>query len=83
MKLAPKRPSMRRAIDATCKDCIFDPVGRGNWRQQVEACTTPSCSLFELRPVSRPQGAKESSTRCERGQDAAIPSKGEALGGHP
>lgn len=53
-RLAPrkKRPSMRKAIDAMCKHCIYDENGTGNWRQQVEACTAPKCPLFDLRPVS-------------------------------
>jgi hypothetical protein len=83
MKHPSTRPSMRRAVNAMCKDCIFDPVGGGNWRQQVEACTSPSCALFELRPVSRPQDTREGSTRCARGQDAEIPSNGETLRGQP
>ena len=36
---AAARPSMRNAINAKCKDCLYDPVDGGNWRQQVEACT--------------------------------------------
>lgn len=83
LKPAPKRPSMRRAINAACKDCIFDPVGGGNWRQQVEACATPSCPLFELRPVSVPRDTKEASTRCARGHDDALSGNGKASGGEP
>ena len=79
---AAARPSMRRAINAMCKDCIFDPMGGGNWRQQVSACSTPSCPLFELRPLSRPEGSPKPSTRCARGQDDALASDREALGGH-
>ena len=49
-----KRPSMRRAINEKCRECIYDPIGgNGNWRQQVEACTSPDCPLFALRPVSK------------------------------
>ena len=50
----PRKPSMRRAINAKCKECIYDPIGgNGTWRQQVEACTAPDCPLYPLRPVSR------------------------------
>jgi hypothetical protein len=52
MNAVPTRPSMRKAINAMCKGCIFDPVAGGQWRQQVEACTSPECPLFELRPRS-------------------------------
>jgi hypothetical protein len=48
-----QRPSMRKAINDKCKECIYDPVsGPGTWRQQVEACPCTSCPLFALRPVS-------------------------------
>jgi hypothetical protein len=51
-----KRPSLRAAINAMCRSCIYDPVaGRGNWRQQVTACTATSCALFRIRPVSMPE----------------------------
>ena len=51
-----KRPSMRKAIDAMCKWCIYDPLsGLGTWRQQTEGCTSTDCPLYELRPVSQPK----------------------------
>lgn len=47
---------MRAAINAKCKDCIYDPLsGQGNWRQQVTACTATDCSLWPLRPISKPK----------------------------
>lgn len=46
--------SLRAAINAKCKECIYDPIGgRGNWRQQVEACTALSCPLWLVRPTSK------------------------------
>jgi hypothetical protein len=44
--------SRAAAINAMCKQCIYDPYQRGNWRQQVEACTSKACPLYEFRPVS-------------------------------
>lgn len=46
--------SMRQAINAKCKECLYDPLwaGGGTWRQQVEACSSPDCPLYELRPRS-------------------------------
>jgi hypothetical protein len=44
--------SLRRAVNAKCKECIYDPYRGGNWRQQVQACTSPHCPLFPARPVS-------------------------------
>ena len=53
--------SLRSAINAHCKDCIYDPLdkGAGNWRQQVEACTVTKCALYEFRPVSKPKKPSE------------------------
>lgn len=53
--------SMRRAINDKCKDCIYDKEAPGTWRQQVEACTIKSCSLWVYRPKS-----------ASRQKDAAI-----------
>jgi hypothetical protein len=48
---------MRQAINAKCKECIYDPAGLGNgtWRQQVKACTATACALYELRPMPKEQ----------------------------
>lgn len=54
-----KRPSKVKAINAKCRECIYDPVsGTGNWRQQVEACTSTSCPLYVVRPLSSGEKAK-------------------------
>lgn len=42
--------SLRKSIDAKCKECIYCPLQRGTWRQQVEACTSVSCPLHSVRP---------------------------------
>lgn len=47
-----KRPSLRDAIDAKCKDCIYDSNADGTWRDQVEACTSGNCPLYDVRPKS-------------------------------
>jgi len=46
--------SLRAAIDAKCRECLYDPdSGCGPWRMQVDACTSPSCPLYPVRPRSR------------------------------
>lgn len=51
-----KKLTVRQAVNAKCKECIYDPIGGfGNWRQQVGACTSYSCPLYEHRPVSKPR----------------------------
>lgn len=62
-----KKPgkSLRAAIDAKCKECIYDPLsGCGTWREQVEACSSPDCPLFPHRPVSRGIGGKRAEKRA-------------------
>ena len=47
-----KKPSYKTQIEEMCKDCIYDgSSGGGTWREQVGACTSPSCALFNLRPL--------------------------------
>ena len=53
-----KKVSLRAAINAKCKDCIYDPLsGLGTWRQQVEGCTCLDCPLWPIRPRSSGQTA--------------------------
>lgn len=41
--------SLRKAINQKCKDCIYDPIAPGTWRQQVALCTAKSCPLWGVR----------------------------------
>ena len=43
----------QQAIEAKCKDCTYDELDDGTWRQQVERCELIECSLWEYRPQSR------------------------------
>lgn len=53
------RRSMRAAINAMCKECIYDQIGgNGTWRQQVEACPAHSCPLYDYRPKSATDAAE-------------------------
>ena len=48
------RRSLRSAINAKCKDCIYDPIAEGGaWRQQVTECSSSTCPLFDVRPTSK------------------------------
>jgi hypothetical protein len=42
--------SLRKAIDAKCKECIYDPYSSGTWRKQVSECTSNNCPLYLFRP---------------------------------
>lgn len=42
--------SLRQAINNKCKDCTFDYLAEGNWKQQVSLCTVKKCPLWSVRP---------------------------------
>ena len=41
----------QKAIAAKCKECIYDELDQGTWRQQVKACDITSCDLHPYRPM--------------------------------
>ena len=44
--------SLRKAIDAKCTDCIYDPLcGGGTWREQIAQCSCVKCPLWPVRPA--------------------------------
>jgi hypothetical protein len=50
--------TFRKPINAMCKFCIHDSYQAGKWKQQVQACTSPKCPLFPIRPVSGSENAQ-------------------------
>jgi hypothetical protein len=42
---------LRARINEKCRDCIYDPANRGNWRQQVYLCSVTDCALWDVRPT--------------------------------
>lgn len=45
-----KFTTLRAAVKAHCKGCIYDPEESGTWVQQVRNCTVTKCELYEWRP---------------------------------
>lgn len=44
--------SLRKAINAKCKECLYDPIGgNGTWRKQVSNCRSFLCPLYSVRPT--------------------------------
>jgi hypothetical protein len=43
---------LRKAINDKCKDCTYDELDSGTWRQQVSACDITGCPLHPYRPRS-------------------------------
>ena len=41
----------QQAINLKCKECIYDELDQGTWRQQVKACDIESCALHPYRPM--------------------------------
>ena len=46
--------SLRKAINEKCTDCIYDKKGVGGKLQQIAACTSKTCALYDVRP--QPKG---------------------------
>ena len=42
----------QQAIDANRKDCNYDELDVGTWRDQIERCPSPQCPFFEYRPLT-------------------------------
>lgn len=40
----------QEAINKNCKDCCYDELDVGTWREQVERNTCGACPLYEFRP---------------------------------
>lgn len=40
-----------KLVDAKCKQCAYDPLDKGTWREQVENCGSVDCPLYPVRPV--------------------------------
>jgi hypothetical protein len=45
--------SRAQAINAKCRECIYDPYSAGTWREQTSACASSNCALHAFRPLSR------------------------------
>ncbi len=45
--------SLRKAINAHCKSCIYDDAEKGTWVKQVENCTVYKCDLYKVRPLTK------------------------------
>lgn len=50
-------PSRNAAISAKCRECAYDEIAPGTWRQQVAACPATSCPLWRFRPLPNPAPA--------------------------
>ena len=44
--------SLKKCIEEKCKDCTYDPLAGGTWREQVEQCNIRTCALWPVRPIT-------------------------------
>ena len=51
------KPGYKGKVNAKCIECLYDPLSKGAWRQQVEACTSYCCPLYSVRPKSNAEDA--------------------------
>ena len=42
--------SLRKAVNAMCRSCIFDPQIPGTCLDQISTCQITSCPLWKVRP---------------------------------
>lgn len=71
-------PSLRNAIDAMCRACIYDPgSGTGAWREQVSACSSSNCPLHPVRPQTGRMQGRRAANDAIRANDtgSAAPAK--------
>ena len=47
--------SLRKAINAMCRQCTYDPSDVGTAAQQIAACTSKDCPLHPVRPITTKQ----------------------------
>lgn len=45
-----KFKTLRAAVNAHCKGCIYDPLAGGTWLQQIDSCEITKCEMYEWRP---------------------------------
>lgn len=44
--------SLRKAINAKCRECICDPLDAGTAAQQIACCVASHCPLHSVRPIT-------------------------------
>ena len=65
-------PSLRKAIDKNCKECIYDRHEVGNWRQQVTRCGVYTCPMWDVRPLTKVKVLVDCANEAHREAEAEI-----------
>lgn len=53
------RKTPGQAIAENCRECIYDPLAFGTWREQVAVCPCTDCHMWPLRPIQDPRSAPD------------------------
>ena len=61
------------AIAAKCRDCIFDPMAKGSWKEQIADCASSPCALHPFRPVPAYGGIKDRDARIREARNRLAP----------
>jgi len=51
--------SLRQAVNAKCKSCIYDPLAEGTWRAQTGACPVTICAFVACAPDALEAASRE------------------------
>ncbi len=76
--------SRAAAINAKCRDCIYDDCAPGTWREQVAQCSAIGCALWPYRP--EPSGGPFANPPRDPAtvtREWLVKPIGEAISGHP
>ena len=46
------KPSLRKAINKMCSDCVYDSQSPGSRAVQIAICTATDCALYPVRPMT-------------------------------
>lgn len=52
MRLRGVGMSLRKAVNAKCRDCICDPLDAGTAAQQIACCVDTDCPIHTVRPIT-------------------------------
>lgn len=50
--MSASRQTRQQAIDTNFKDCNYDELDVGTWRDQIERCPSRQCPFYEFRPLT-------------------------------
>jgi hypothetical protein len=47
-----RKLSLRKSINAYCRECTYDPLDQGGPSHQIAACISDDCPLHPVRPIT-------------------------------